>query len=1124
MSCLKKYKKVKYLGKGSYGAAILVELRSNPAQKFVIKEIVIGHLKLSEQNAAKMEAEVLHQMSHSNITMYVESFVENSKLYIVMEHADGGDLTGAISKRRKSGIRWPEDEVMRIFVQLCLALKHVHEANILHRDLKSQNVFLTSKGIVKLGDFGIAKVLDASEDQARTQIGTPYYLSPEICESKPYGRKSDVWSLGVILFELLTLEMPFQATSLPALVHRICTTEPPYEKVQMEGHGLLERYSDGMLTLLKSMLHKDPGQRPFLKQLVMVDIMRVHISKLLSYTMKVGNGGVGDIRSNGGDVIIDSEEADRNIERARVQERLTAKERYEQDARTKKANDREAHRIEEREKLKKFRIDMVKKKEIDGLGADDEVKVPPSLYEAGADTIVVSGAARLSHYHSPNYPPQRPPLYENVRQERDREIERERDRDRERDMERERCRNSPNHNNRYNAAERGVSVRERRDTFEREADMRKDRLKAEKMMAENSERRIRALSQPDDGRASHGIQGGHYRRGNNLSAPCSVVEANMRMAHVVQVAQNQAAIYQHMREERGSPDGYAKDRMDRMRGAVDIRSPGRNGQQLNPFGRGYKAESDAPSPGYRDMPEERKIGRGQGEYESAARREFFANKAAALAVKARIDSSDQRGRESGANFGAISVPVNQRLMNRSPVGAVSSREYGRELNDWDRNDRAVAMDMQEKDRERMMQLEREREIQAADDPVVRIALIKAQKEREREKVAAEQARQLQLAHEAQREERRKADERRREREKQEREERKEYGRGEDVKSVEPSAHLAFDIPPRRTVQRRASAKNSEENNVTEIDSKSQPGRQRKGWGPPAALPLSISTITKGSGGSSDSPQESPSSFGRGMSNDSSESPMDESKVLLRLEQRRDQHQKAREQARDVFRKLREQRLKQGTAGTLPLGSIVVVKKRTKGGGGSTDEGGGNDSDSSIGKQRNAMRQERLKDVIGHVARAVESVDQAVEKGVVLRNRRSVTEQKDDVIVEETREMVQEEEEHEDELTSTIDKWLNKCLGNVTARSERRLNREKVAAGRRRLGSPGDGGSPHEVEEEEGCEGKLNASITRHVPLRDDSNRSTDEVHDDEVTGLQYMLAKELMSLNVEDDTIEEKEP
>jgi NIMA (never in mitosis gene a)-related kinase len=138
MSSLKKYRRVKYLGKGSYGAAILVELRSNPAQKFVIKEIVIGHLSAAEQKAARSEAEVLHQMSHSNITMYIESFVENSKLYIVMEHADGGDLTGAIQRKKSTAERWTEEEVMRIFVQVCLALKHVHSQSILHRDLKSQ--------------------------------------------------------------------------------------------------------------------------------------------------------------------------------------------------------------------------------------------------------------------------------------------------------------------------------------------------------------------------------------------------------------------------------------------------------------------------------------------------------------------------------------------------------------------------------------------------------------------------------------------------------------------------------------------------------------------------------------------------------------------------------------------------------------------------------------------------------------------------------------------------------------------------------------------------------------------------------------------------------------------------
>jgi len=132
---------------------------------------------------------------------------------------------------------------MRIFVQICLAMKHVHDRNILHRDLKSQNIFLTSKGIVKLGDFGIAKVLDASEDQARTQIGTPYYLSPEICESRPYGRQSDMWSLGVVLYELLALELPFQANSMPALVHRIVSVEPKFEPISIYSEALTELVS-----------------------------------------------------------------------------------------------------------------------------------------------------------------------------------------------------------------------------------------------------------------------------------------------------------------------------------------------------------------------------------------------------------------------------------------------------------------------------------------------------------------------------------------------------------------------------------------------------------------------------------------------------------------------------------------------------------------------------------------------------------------------------------------------------------------------------------------------------------------------------------------------------------------
>jgi serine/threonine protein kinase len=313
-SHLKKYKKVKYLGKGSYGAAILVELRSNPSQKFVIKEIVIGHLKPAEQEAAKTEAEVLHQMNHSNITSYIESFVESSKLYIVMEHADGGDLSAAIAKRKTDNKFYCEEEAMRIFVQICLALRHIHKQNILHRDLKSQNIFLTSNGMVKLGDFGIAKVLDASEDQAKTQIGTPYYLSPEICESKPYGTKSDIWSLGVVFYEILALEMPFQANSLPALVHRIVSSEPNFKQIE-------SRYSPTLMELLKSLLFKNPDVRPSIHQIVKSDFLKNHISKLLSFTLKSGTGGVANadnvLLPNGRIPSMDADEAEKKLDMAR---------------------------------------------------------------------------------------------------------------------------------------------------------------------------------------------------------------------------------------------------------------------------------------------------------------------------------------------------------------------------------------------------------------------------------------------------------------------------------------------------------------------------------------------------------------------------------------------------------------------------------------------------------------------------------------------------------------------------------------------------------------------------------------------------------------------------------------
>merc|ERR1719160_2272506 len=133
-----------------------------------------------ERKDAANEVKVLSSLKHPYIVAYKDSF-----LNIVMEYADGGDLFTRIQKAKKSMTKFPEQQILRWFTQALLALKFIHDKHILHRDLKSQNFFLMSNGKLKIGDFGIAKVLDNTAACAQTTIGTPYYLSPEICQERP---------------------------------------------------------------------------------------------------------------------------------------------------------------------------------------------------------------------------------------------------------------------------------------------------------------------------------------------------------------------------------------------------------------------------------------------------------------------------------------------------------------------------------------------------------------------------------------------------------------------------------------------------------------------------------------------------------------------------------------------------------------------------------------------------------------------------------------------------------------------------------------------------------------------------------------------------------------------------
>nr|XP_019792229.2 serine/threonine-protein kinase Nek3 isoform X6 [Tursiops truncatus] len=243
------YTVLRVIGEGSFGRALLVQQESSN-QMFAMKEIRLPKFFSDTQNSRK-EAVLLAKMKHPNIVAFKESFEAEGHLYIVMEYCDGGDLMQKI--KHQKGKLFPEDMILNWFTQMCLGVNHIHKKRVLHRDIKSKNIFLTQNGKVKLGDFGSARLLSSPMAFACTYVGTPYYVPPEIWENMPYNNKSDIWSLGCILYELCTLKHPFQANSWKSLILKIC---------QGSMSPLPSHYSYELQHLIKQMFKKNPSYRP----------------------------------------------------------------------------------------------------------------------------------------------------------------------------------------------------------------------------------------------------------------------------------------------------------------------------------------------------------------------------------------------------------------------------------------------------------------------------------------------------------------------------------------------------------------------------------------------------------------------------------------------------------------------------------------------------------------------------------------------------------------------------------------------------------------------------------------------------------------------------------------------
>ena len=239
------------LGSGSYGVVYKVEKMSDH-NVYVIKQIPLDNLTSKQIYEVKQEAKILASINSIYVVRYYDSFEENNSLNIVMEYCDGGDLSKFLDENKKTKILLKENLVWNIFLKITIGLASIHNLKILHRDLKALNIFLTKDLDVKIGDLGVAKMLTHTKF-AKTFIGTPYYLSPELCQDIPYNDKSDVWALGCILYELCTYKHPFTAKNQGALIIKILKDTP---------NPIHNYYSNELQELIYSLLEKDEQIRP----------------------------------------------------------------------------------------------------------------------------------------------------------------------------------------------------------------------------------------------------------------------------------------------------------------------------------------------------------------------------------------------------------------------------------------------------------------------------------------------------------------------------------------------------------------------------------------------------------------------------------------------------------------------------------------------------------------------------------------------------------------------------------------------------------------------------------------------------------------------------------------------